>query len=190
MKKDIQTIDKQLAMIDDAKANIENTFINKNDKLGRMATEQNDIATMAKRNQKLIKSIEVPDINKTNKTQQIEIQDLQMRTTVLEELAQSLKRRIQKTERDTSDIDQVLTGLAMKPPPQFPDEVLQPINEHIDNFPLLLKDINSQFRKINDRIKQTKKWLELIPNINGRLKIVENSTKPVIVTKYIKGLYP
>lgn len=72
-----------------------------------------------------------------------------------------------------------LTGLAMKPPPFVPDEVFQPINEHINSFPLLLKYINNQFRIINDMIKQTKKkWVEMIPNTNGRLEIVENTTIP------------
>lgn len=95
LKKDISTINKQLTFIDDAKSNIENQFIGIHEKLDKLTTEQYDAATLAKRNNKSIQNIQIPDINETNKSQQLEIHDLQMRTTVLEDLTQVLKRKVQ-----------------------------------------------------------------------------------------------
>lgn len=146
-----------------------------------MSKESNSIAQIVKQHTKEISNIQLTDINKTNKEQQIGIQDLQMRATVLKALCKTLKTRISETETSTEHIEKILSGLSMKPPPLVIDK-FQPLKEELDNFPKVLHDINGMFRQIWERINQTKKWVELIPNINGRLEILEKMERPEIIT--------
>lgn len=44
----------------------------------------------------------------------------------------------------------------MKPSSPLPEEQLQPINEHLSTFPAVLKEINAQFSRVDQRIKQQK----------------------------------
>lgn len=195
IQKDIKTINSYLEQLELDKSNIANEIRGMTTKLTNNRNNIDNNARDLKDVIKQIKALVIPDtvkVEEITKQNEQDVQDLQMRITVQETIADKIKNTdIATLKNKIRVIEESLDDTDLTPPPIPAISFLKPIAARVSTLREAMVDTDEKFPEIQKLLVKMQKWTEIIPNINTRLEIVEKVTKrPGLVPEYYKGILP